>query len=98
MYNTIEKINGCKNDPANSSISKVSKYIPSGFLMATILSFRSIGTNHDVYRGKVYSSNRKIYQKLKENHFNTFTFPNHDNNKFLLLLEKDIYPYEYMDD
>ena len=27
----IEKINGCKNNPENSSPTKVSKHIPSGF-------------------------------------------------------------------
>ena len=27
----IEKIDGCKNNPENSSTTKVSKHIPSGF-------------------------------------------------------------------
>ena len=45
----------------------------------------------------------KIYQykfdeKLKERFFNTYKFSNHDNNKFILLLQKGVYPYEYMDD
>ena len=30
--------------------------------------------------------------------FNTCIFPNQDFNKFLLLLQKVIYPYEYLDD
>ena len=34
-----------------------------------------------------------LYQK-----FNTYKFSNHDNNKFILLLQKDVYRYEYMDD
>ena len=29
--------------------------------------------------------------------FNTCKFSNHDNNKFVLLLREDVYPYEYMD-
>ena len=33
----------------------------------------------------------KFDEKLKE-------FPNHDNNKVILLLRKAIYSYEYMDD
>ena len=37
-------------------------------------------------------------EKLKERFFNTCKFSNHDNNKFILLLQKDVYPYEYMDD
>ena len=38
----IEKIDGCKNNPENSSTTKGSKYIPSGFLMSTISSFKSM--------------------------------------------------------
>ena len=37
-------------------------------------------------------------EKLKERVFNTYKFSNHDNNKFILFLRKDIYPYKYMDD
>ena len=48
----IEKINVCKNNPENSSITKVSKHIPSGFSMSAISSFRNIKNKHDVYRGK----------------------------------------------
>ena len=49
---TIEKIDGCKNNPENSSTTKVSEHIPSSFSMSTILSFRSIENKHDTYRGK----------------------------------------------
>ena len=48
----IEMIDGCKNDAENSSTTKVSEHIPSRFSMSTISSFKSIGNNHDVYRGK----------------------------------------------
>ena len=47
----IEKIGGCKSNPENSSTTKISKRIPSGFSMSTISLFRSIENNHDVYRG-----------------------------------------------
>ena len=40
----------------------------------------------------------KFDEKLKERFFNTYKFSNHDNNKFILLLQKGVYPYEYMDD
>ena len=40
----------------------------------------------------------KFDEKIKERLFNTYKFTNHDNNKFILLLRKGIYPYEYMDD
>ena len=32
----IEKIDECKNNPENSSTTKVSKHIPSGFSICTI--------------------------------------------------------------
>ena len=38
----IEKSDRCKNNPENSSTTKVSEHIPSGFSMSTISSFRSI--------------------------------------------------------
>ena len=40
----------------------------------------------------------KFYEKLKERLFNAYKFSNHHNNKFILLLRKGVYPYEYMDD
>ena len=48
----IQKIDGCKNNPENSSTTKVSEHIPSGFSMYKISSFRSIENTHDVYRVK----------------------------------------------
>ena len=48
----IEKIDGCKNNPERSSLTKVGKHVPLGFLMSTISSFKSIENNHYVYRVK----------------------------------------------
>ena len=41
---------------------------------------------------------QRFDEKLKERFFNTHKFSNHDNNNFILLLRKEVYPYEYMDD
>ena len=41
---------------------------------------------------------RMFHGKLKERFLNTQKFSNHDNNKFLLLLQKVAFPNEYMDD
>ena len=46
----IEKIDGCKNNPENSSTAKASKHIPSGFSMSAISSFRSIENRCGMYR------------------------------------------------
>ena len=44
----IEKIDGYKNNPENSSTTKVSEHTPSGFSVSAISSFKSIENNHDV--------------------------------------------------
>ena len=44
----IEKIDECKNNPVNSSITKANEHIPSGFSMPTIYSFRKMKNKHDV--------------------------------------------------
>ena len=40
----------------------------------------------------------KLDEKLKKRFRNTFKFSNNDINKYILLLRKGVYPYEYMDD
>ena len=60
----IEKIDGCKNNPENSSTTKVSKHIPSGFSITTISSFRSIESKRDVNRGK--DRMRKLCEFLRK--------------------------------
>ena len=37
-------------------------------------------------------------KKLKEQVFYTYKFSNHGNNKLISLLQKGVYPCEYMDD
>ena len=37
-------------------------------------------------------------KSLKKDFLMHTKFSNHDNNKFVLLLRKGVYPYEYMDD
>ena len=48
----IEKIDGSKNNPENSSTIKVSKHIRTSFSMSTKSLFRSLENKHDLYRGK----------------------------------------------
>ena len=40
----------------------------------------------------------KNHEYLKKRFLNTRKFSNYDINKFILLLRKVVYPYEYMDD
>ena len=39
-----------------------------------------------------------FYENLKQRLFNTYKFSYHRNNKFVLLLQEGVYPYEYMND
>ena len=52
------------------------------------------------YKCLCYNKNyqHKFDEKLKEQFLNTYKYSNHDNNKFILLLQKCVDPYEYMDD
>ena len=43
----IEKNDGCKKNPENSSTTKASQHIPSGFSKSTISSFTSVEIKHD---------------------------------------------------
>ena len=36
-------------------------------------------------------------ERLKKRFFNTYKFANNDKNKFILLLQKRVYAYQYMD-
>ena len=69
----IEKIDGYKNNPENSSTVKVNEHFPSAFLMLTISSFRSIeNRHHDVYRGKDCMKN--LCEPLREHTMKIITF------------------------
>ena len=41
---------------------------------------------------------KKFDEKLKEQFFDIYKFSNHDNNKFISLMQKGVYTYEYVDD
>ena len=60
----IEKIDGYKSNPENSSTTEVSEHIPSGFSMSTISLFKSIENKHVVYRGK--DCMKKFCESLRE--------------------------------
>ena len=41
---------------------------------------------------------KKFDEKLEERFLIAYKFPNYDNNKFVLFLQKGVYPYKYIDD
>ena len=76
----IEKIDGCKNNPEDSSTAKVSGHIRSRFSMSTISWFRSIEHNHDVYRG---NDHMKKFCKFLREHAMKILILKRKKNKFL---------------
>ena len=55
-----------------------------------LMKYKCLSCNND------YSN--KIDEELKKRFKNTFKFSNNDINKFILLLRKGVYPYEYLDE
>ena len=49
-----------------------------------------------MYCNKNYQ--HKLDKTLKGRFFKAYKFSNHDNNKPILLLQKGVYPYEFMDE
>ena len=68
----IEKIDGCKNNLENSFTTTIAKHIPPGFSMSTILSFKNIKNNHNLYRGK--NCMKKFCKSLRERAIRIITF------------------------
>ena len=54
----------------------------------------------DLIECKCLCSNKNSQQmfdeKLKKQFFNTYKISKHDNSKFILLLQKSMYPYEWI--
>ena len=80
LESLLEKTDGCKNNPENLFATKVGKYIPSGFSVPSISSFKSIKNKHDVYRGK--DCIKKFCESLKKH---TMKIINVKNKKMKLL-------------
>ena len=85
----VEKIDRCKNNPQNSSTTKVCKNIPSSFSMSTISLFKSIENKCDVYRGK--KCMKKFWQSLREHLMEKINFK---KKQMKLLAKKELKSYE----
>ena len=68
----IKSNDGCKNNPENSSTTKLSEHFPSGFSMSIMSSFRSIENKHDVYRDK--DCMKKYFELLREHAMKIINF------------------------
>ena len=52
IHSLIRKIEGCTNNPENSSTTKIGEHIPCGYSMSTIGRFDNIENKHTLYRPK----------------------------------------------
>ena len=52
LESLIKKVDGCKNNPAKSSTTKVGKHFPSGYSVPKICTYNCIENKDDVNRGE----------------------------------------------
>ena len=62
----------CKNNPENSSTTKVGEHIPPGLSMSIISSFTNIEKKHDVCRSK--DCMKKFCESLREHAMEIINF------------------------
>ena len=52
MESLINKTDECKNNPENSSTTKIGEHIPCGYSMSTMLAFDNTENKHTLYHGE----------------------------------------------
>ena len=85
MEYLIEKIDGCANNPENSSTTKIGKHIPCGYSMSTISEFDHIENKHTLYRGK--DCMKKFCESLREHAKNIINF---EKKKMISLTKEEL--------
>ena len=81
----IKKVNGCANNPGNSSATKIGEHILCGYLMPTIWAFDNIENRHTSYRGE--DCMKKFCTFLREHATNVIIF---EKKKMLPLTKKEL--------
>ena len=83
MESSIKKIDGCVNNPENSSTTKIREHITCGCSMSTIWAFENIENKHTLYREEDCLKN--FCTSLRENTKNIIAF----EKKNILRLTKE---------
>ena len=89
LESLIKKIDGCENNPENTSATKVGEHIPCGYSMSTIRGFDHIENKYTLYRGK--DCMKMLCDSLKE-HANNIS--SCEKKKMLPLTKKELTPHE----
>ena len=79
----IEKINGCIDNPGNSSTTKIGEHIPCWSSMSTIWVFDNIENKHTLYLGE--NCMKKFCTSLRQHATNVINF---EKKKILRLTKK----------
>ena len=85
----IKKIDGCANNPQNSSTTKTGEHAPLGYSMPTILGFDHIENKLTLYCGK--DSMKKSCTSLREHSNNIIDF---EKKKMLPLTKEKLKPHQ----
>ena len=81
----IKKINGCSNNPKNSSTTKIGEHIPCGYSMSTISAFDNVENKHTLYLWEYCM--KKFYESLSEHAKNIIDF---EKKKMLSLTKEEL--------
>ena len=85
----IRKIDGCANNPKDSSTTKIGEHIPCGYSMSTIWTFDHIENKHSLYLGKYCM--KKFCESLREHAKNIIDF---EKKKMLSLTKEELKPHQ----
>ena len=86
----IKKINGCENNPENSSTTRIGCHITCEYSMSTIWGLDHVESKHILYRGK--DCKKRYCDSLKEHAKNIIGL---QKEKMLLLTNKELKSHEY---
>ena len=81
----IQKVDGCANNPENSSTTKIAEHIPCKYSMSTIWTFDHIENKHTLYCRK--DCVKKFYKSLREQVKNIIDF---EKKKLLPLTKEEL--------
>ena len=81
----IKKIDGCRNNPENSSTTKIGEHIPCGYSMSALWTFYNMENKHTFYRGEDFM--KRFCNSLREHAKNIIDF---ENKKMLPLTNEEL--------